>query len=89
MRKRHWNCFGWGWALVPTDIPNPDEPGEPLYVWAKVRPRWYWWWKRLRLFLSIVWRDAYGERMSAGTAWAVAKIIHGNGITASRFKEAP
>jgi len=82
VRTRFPLAFGWYAALLPTDVDNLDQAGEALYVWAKVRPAWYWWWKRVRLFAGLVWRDGgYGARLSAETAWAVAGIIHGSGLT--------
>jgi hypothetical protein len=51
--------------------------GEPLYVWAKIRPDWYWTLFRWRLFASIVWREwEPGYRLTAETAWSVANTVH-------------
>jgi len=63
-------------VLRPTDIPNPLEPGEPLYVWYRIRPRWYWQLKRLWLFARIVWRWHDTQRLDWRTAWTVARIIY-------------
>lgn len=32
--------------------------------------------RRVWLFLRIVWRDGYGGTVSAADAWAVAKLVH-------------
>jgi len=68
----------WGSRFMPTDIPDPAT-GEPLYVWAKVRPRWYWLACRVWLFLGIVWRridTRIPDRLGWRTAWDVAGIVH-------------
>ena len=41
--------------------------------WWNMQP---WWVKKIRLFLAIVWREHYDERMSAGLAWEVAGCMH-------------
>jgi hypothetical protein len=61
--------------LVPTDVPNPMEPGEPLYVQVAPAPLWWWLWKRISLFFGIVWRDFHGARISVATAWSVSAGI--------------
>lgn len=35
-----------------------------------------WWFKRLRLFLGIVWRMHEGARMTIECSWAVARVMH-------------
>ena len=68
----------WTSVFAETDIPNAIEGGY-CYVWAKVRPRWYWFYRRLRLFLGIVWRR-YGPgytRMDWRTAWDVSSVAKG------------
>ncbi len=68
--KRHY--------LAPTDIPNPMEPGEPLYVDYYPRPLLYHFIRAVWLFLRIVGRvDQSGGRMSASTALQVCKIVWG------------
>ena len=65
----------WGCVFAPTEL--HDENDEPLYVWAKVRPDWYWTLRRWWLFASIVWRQCEpGCRLSAETAWSVACTVH-------------
>ena len=66
----------WTTVLAPTDISDP-RTGEPLYVAAKVRPAWYWNWRRVCLFLSIVWRKYEVSRIDWRTAWAVSKVAKG------------
>lgn len=78
-RTRLHRLLGWGSIFAPTDIHDPAT-GDPLYVWAAVRPRWHAHVMRLRLFLGIVWRDYHGGRVSARTAWDVAAIVHDGGI---------
>lgn len=69
----------WKTELRPTDINDP-RTGEPLYVYARIRPHWYWVARRIKLFISIVWRVADTDhegrvyRLSARTAWAVSKV---------------
>lgn len=41
--------------------------------WWNLQPRWL---KRMRLFLSIIWRQHYGSRLSVRTAWDVALCMH-------------
>jgi len=74
----------WTSVRVQTDIHDPAT-GEPLYVDAKVRPCWYWFAMKVKLFLSIVWREwEPGYRIGWGTAWAVAGIVHDDGLTRRR-----
>jgi len=84
-RSRFQVWLGWFEVFLPSDVRNPDHPGEVLCGWAKVRPRWYWLWTRIRLFLAIVWRKYEASRLSARTAWNVAGIVHGNGLTAKKL----
>lgn len=65
----------WGSRFVATDFFDPAT-GEPLYGWAKVRPAWYWYAMRVRLFLAIVGRDSWGGRLGIRAAWAVACVVH-------------
>jgi hypothetical protein len=65
----------WMEVLVPTTFDSCAD--EPLYVYAKVRPLWYWSWRRIRLFLSIVgrgWDD--GVWVKPRVAWNVACVIY-------------
>jgi len=57
----------WGTALAQTDIGG-------LWVWAKVRPWWYWRIRRVRLFLYLVWRRYETTRLTVEVAWAVSKV---------------
>ena len=65
-------------CLVQTDIPNTVEGGY-LYAYAKIRPKWYWTYKRIRLFLSIVWRrwEICCPRIGVSQAWDIAKVAKG------------
>jgi hypothetical protein len=66
----------WTTILAQTDV--RDYNGEPLYAEALVRPRWYWFLRRVRLFLSIVWREAdEGFRLPIALAWEVSKVAEG------------
>ena len=80
-----WLRVPWGVKFVPTDVPNP-ETGEPLWVWTKVRPRWFWWMCRARLFLQIVWRRWEDGRLGAKLAWEVAGILYRDRGASKRFK---
>ncbi len=66
----------WHSELRPTDINDPMT-GEPLYVLAKIRPRWYWQIRRIKLFLSIVWRPYDTARLDWSTAWKVSEVSKG------------
>ena len=66
----------WTSALRPTDLTDPAT-GEPLYVVAKIRPRWYWRCRRCWLFARIVWRRWETGRLDWRTAWAVAAVAKG------------
>ena len=51
---------------------------DPRRPWRIARPRWAWWWRRLRLFARIVWRTwEPGYRLSWSIAWRVAQDIYG------------
>lgn len=62
-------------VMRPTDIIDPAT-GEPLWVLCKVRPRWYWHWCRMRLFLGIVWRRYEDSRMSWSLSWEIARGVY-------------
>ncbi len=49
---------------------------QALYISAKVRPRWYWFLMRWRLFAKIVWRKSDEGRLSIQTAREVSLIVH-------------
>ena len=72
----------WKNELRPIDICDPAT-GEPLYVIAAIRPRWYWMLCRVHLFLQIVWRvadtDHLGRvhRLDVKTAWVVSNVAMG------------
>ncbi len=44
---------------------------------AKVRPCWYWWLRRIRLFSVIVWRTWDTARLDWSTAWEVSECAVG------------
>lgn len=71
MSIRSWYCWGTT-PLLPTDIPG-------CYCHAKIRPWWYWTFRRVRLFLLIVWRrwDEQCGRLSIKTAWSVSSVAKG------------
>ena len=71
-----WFCGYWGCAFVETDIPNTYEGGY-CWTWAKIRPRWYWWIRRMQMFLEIVWRPFETSRIDWRTAWDVSKVARG------------
>jgi len=60
----------WGRAMAQTDVGG-------LWVRAKVRPKCYWFIRRLRLFLRIVWRRYETERIDWRTAWQISKVAVG------------
>jgi hypothetical protein len=74
--------MNWRTELRPIDIADPTT-GETLYVWAAIRPVWYWWLSRVGLFLSIVWRvydvrpDGSNYRLSIATSWSVSEVAMG------------
>lgn len=73
----------WRSVLAQTDIRGYD--GEVLYAHTVVRPRWYWFLRRLKLFLSIVWREWEKDyRLSISTAWSVSEVAQG--LTAKDLK---
>lgn len=51
-----------------TEVPKVNK----LDLW-NMQPAWF---KRIRLFLGIVWRMHEGGRMTVGCSWAVAKAMH-------------
>lgn len=66
----------WTTVLAATDVRGYG--GESLYAHALVRPRWYWFLRRMKLFLSIVWREwETGYRLSISTAWSVSEVAKG------------
>ena len=67
----------WTTVFAETDVPNPIDGG---YCWchAKVRPAWYWLWRRVCLFFLIAWRRVdtmYPDRLDWRTAWKVTGIV--------------
>lgn len=86
--------FRW-WSAAFVQSGALDRDGTPLYWWVKVRPRWYWWFASLRLFLSLVWRrydEQCPSRIGWGTAWDVAfglRGITGRDIDGREYNEYP
>ena len=60
----------WGEAMAQTDVGG-------LWVVAKIRPRWYWLLRRVRLFLRIVWRRYENARLDWRTSWSVSAVAGG------------
>ena len=64
----------WGNVFCQTDVGG-------LWCGAKVRPAWFWWLKRVRLFLWLVWRrpdsDPACTRLDWDTAWSVSEVAVG------------
>lgn len=74
------NLFFHAPRLVPTDVPNPIEPGEVLYLECTPARSWfeplYRSWMMLSLFAGIVGRSAWGGgRIGPVTAWSVARGV--------------
>jgi hypothetical protein len=68
----------WTTRRVQTDIYS-REWGY-LYTDAKVRPAWYWFYRRLCLFAGIVWRridSQIPDRLDWLTAWEVSAVAKG------------
>ena len=66
----------WSGKLVPCGF---GYMGQEIYTWKKIRPRWYWQYKRLCLFLSILWREwEPGYRMDWKLSWSVASGVYEN-----------
>lgn len=73
----------WSTVLAATDVRGYG--GETLYAHAIVRPQWFWFLRRMKLFLSIVWREWDEDyRLSISTAWSVSEVA--KGLTASDLK---
>ncbi len=70
LRTRFWLLGWWGQLFAPTDMGD-------LWTTAKVRPFWFWWWRRLCLFVSIVWRRYEVQRLDWRTSWAVSHVALG------------
>ena len=66
-------CIYWG----TVNCESGDFPG--LWLRAKIRPRWYWSWRRLCVLGAILWRrfDPACTPMDAATAWAVSSVAVG------------
>lgn len=60
----------WGRALA-------QESFTGGWCHARVRPAWYWWLRRLRLFVLIVWRRYEISRLDARTAWDISRCAVG------------
>ena len=70
MRKMYW-----GRVLAQTDIGG-------AWVYARVRPGWYWWLRATKLFSQLVWRryEEGGNRISFVTAWEAALAANGGNL---------
>ena len=68
----------WRTVLVPTDIRDP-QTSAPLYVYARIRPMWFWYLRRVKLFALIVWRKCEDDdwRLDWRTAWKVSECAIG------------
>jgi hypothetical protein len=65
----------WMEVLVPTK--SDSDTDEPVHVYAKIRPRWYWLLKCIMLFLSIVGRRVHGKVwITPRKAWGFARMIY-------------
>jgi hypothetical protein len=62
----------WAWKFVPTDM--SDKNGDALYVYTKIRPSWYWFLRRVRLFLYLV---CCRSRIDWRTAWKMSRVAKG------------
>jgi hypothetical protein len=62
----------WGTIFAETDLGG--------WVYAKVRPLWYWQLRRAWLFVRIVWRRWDTARLDWRTAWQIAFEIIGTGL---------
>jgi len=65
------------WGTVMAE--SADLPG--LWLWAKVRPRPWWFLIRLKLFAQIVWRRWETRRLGIRLAWELSKVTEGLGPT--------
>ena len=73
LRLRFWALGWWGELFCPTDMGG-------CWVWAQIRPKWYWWIHRAALFLFLAWRryeEQYPQRISIATAWQVSEVARG------------
>lgn len=68
--------MNWKTELRPAGIYDPRD-GEMLYAETDIRPAWYWWIRRMVLFLQIVWRRYEDQRISIRTAWSVSEVAMG------------
>jgi len=58
----------WKHELRPIDLHDPAT-GEPLYVIAAIRPRWYWTICRVRLFFRSLARWGRDSLCPSGAAF--------------------
>lgn len=67
----------WRTVRAQTDIRNPD--GGYLYADCIVRPSWYWFLRRLRLFSQLVWRrwEPGFSRIGIRLAWKISSAANG------------
>jgi len=77
--KLRWRFGWWGTLFAPDSMCG-------LWAYAKVRPRWYWLWRRIGLFLSIVWRR-YEGRLGIALSWDVSKVAVGLSINDLRERK--
>ena len=66
VRLRFWFLGWWGNAFLPTDL------GLDTWCWAKIRPRWFWWLRHVKLFALILWRRYETTRLDWRTAWDIS-----------------
>lgn len=79
-----WLFGWWGKLFAPADIGG--------WTWIKIRPRWFWYLRKIQLWSEIVWRrfdSGCSKKMDSKTAWEVAGIVYDRGSAmSSPFSEA-
>jgi len=71
LRLNRWLFGWWGEAFLPV-----DGFRDGTFCDAIVRPRWFWWCRRVRLAWFLVGRrwDEQCSRITPSTAWAAANL---------------
>lgn len=59
----------WGTTFAQSDIGG-------MWMWAKVRPWWYWECRRIWIFLGLIRADFEGKPLGFHLAWTVTTIIY-------------